>query len=58
MKPKWMRDEEARSDYGPSSGTLLKTILMGVGIAGAIDYLLNKNLLSFFIKTFNRFDFS
>ena len=42
MKPKWMRDEEARSDYGPSSGTLLKTILMGVGIAGAIDYLLNK----------------
>ena len=37
-----MRDEEAESDYGPSKGTLLKTLLMGVGIAGAIDYLLNK----------------
>ena len=42
MKPKWMRDEEAESDYGPSKGTLFKTLLMGVGIAGAIDYLLNK----------------
>ena len=37
-----MRDEEAESGYGPSGGTLLKTLLMGVGIAGAIDYLLNK----------------
>ena len=42
MKPKWMRDEEAESSYGPSGGTLLKTLLMGVGIAGAIDYLVNK----------------
>ena len=42
MKPKWMRDEEGESGYGPSKGTLLTTLLMGVGIAGAIDYLLKK----------------
>ena len=42
MKPKWMRDEEGESGYGPSKGSLLTTLLMGVGIAGAIDYLLRK----------------
>ena len=42
MKPKWMRDEEGDSDYGPSKGTLLTTLLMGVGIASGIDYLLKK----------------
>ena len=42
MKPKWMRDEEGESDYGPTAGTLLTTLLMGVGIAGGIDYLLKK----------------
>ena len=42
MKPKWMRDEEGESDYGPSKGTLLTTLLMGVGIASGIDYLLKK----------------
>ena len=42
MKPKWMRDEEAESDYGPTTGTILKTLLMGVGIAAAVDFLLNK----------------
>ena len=42
MKPQWMRDEEGESGYGPSKGSLLTTLLMGVGIAGAIDYLLRK----------------
>ena len=42
MKPKWMRDEEAESGYGPGKGTILKTLLMGVGIAAGIDYLLSK----------------
>lgn len=42
MKPKWMRDEEAESNYGFTGGTLLKNLLMGIGIAGAIDYLLKK----------------
>ena len=42
MKPKWMRDEESESDYGFTGATLFKNLLMGVGLAGAIDYLLKK----------------
>ena len=42
MKPKWMRDEEGSSDYGSVGGTLLKALLMGVGIAAGIDYLIDK----------------
>ena len=42
MKPKWMRDEEAESNYGFTGGTLLKNLLMGVGIAAGVDYLLKK----------------
>ena len=42
MKPKWMRDEEAESGYGSVGGTLLKALLMGVGIAAGIDYLIAK----------------
>ena len=42
MKPKWMRDEEAESNYGFTGATLFKNLLMGAGIAAAIDYLLNK----------------
>ena len=42
MKPKWMRDEEGSGDYGFTGGTILKNLLMGIGIAGAIDYLLKK----------------
>ena len=42
MKPKWMRDEEAESNYGFTGVTLFKNLLMGAGIAAAIDYLLKK----------------
>ena len=42
MKPKWMRDEEGESSYGSVGGTLLKALLMGVGIAAGVDYLLKK----------------
>ena len=42
MKPKWMRDEEGESGYGSVGGTLLKALLMGVGIAAGIDYLIAK----------------
>ena len=42
MKPKWMRDQEAEDDYGSVGGTLLKALLMGVGIAAGIDYLIAK----------------
>ena len=42
MKPKWMQDEEGSSDYGFTGGTLLKNLLMGVGIAAAVDFLLKK----------------
>ena len=42
MKPKWMQDEEAESSYGSVGGTLLKALLMGVGIAAGIDYLIDK----------------
>ena len=37
-----MRDEEAESSYGSVGGTLLKALLMGVGIAAGIDYLIDK----------------
>ena len=42
MKPKWMRDQEGASDYGFTTGTLLKSLLMGVGIAAGIDFLIAK----------------
>ena len=42
MKPKWMQDAEAAGDYGFTGGTLLKNLLMGVGIAAGVDYLLKK----------------
>ena len=42
MKPKWMRDEEGESDYVSVGGTLLKALLMGVGIAAGIDFLIAK----------------
>ena len=51
MKPKWMRDQEGASDYGFTTGTLLKSLLMGVGIAAAVDYLIAK-------KRKNRADFT
>ena len=46
-----MRDAEAEDDYGPTKGTILKTLLMGVGIAAGIDYLIAK-------KKKNRADFT
>ena len=42
MKPKWMQDEEGSSDYGFTGGTLLKNLLIGLGIGGGIEYLLKK----------------
>ena len=51
MRPKWMQDEEGESSYGPGKGTILKTVLMGVGIAAAVDYLIAK-------KRKNRADFT
>ena len=42
MKPKWMRDEEAESNYGSVGGSLLKALLMGVGGAAAVDFLIDK----------------
>ena len=51
MKPKWMRDEEGESGYGSVGGTLLKALLMGVGIAAGIDFLIDK-------KKKNKADFS
>ena len=51
MKTKWMRDQEAESDYGSVGGTLLQALLMGVGVAAGIDYLIAK-------KKKNKADFS
>ena len=42
MIPKWMRDQEAEAGYGPTKGSIFKTLLMGVGIAAAIDFLIAK----------------
>jgi len=42
MKPRWMEKDEAESGYGPTAVTLLKNLLMGVGIGGALEYLLRK----------------
>ena len=42
MKPRWMEKDEAESGYGPTAVTLLKNLLMGVGIGGALEYLLRR----------------
>ena len=42
MKPRWMEKEDAESGYGPTAVTLLKNLLMGVGIGGALEYLLRR----------------
>ena len=53
MKPRWMEKDEAESGYGPTAVTLLKNLLMGVGIGGALEYLLRrkkKNKESFTVQ--------
>ena len=52
MKPKWMEKDEAESGYGATASTLLKNLLMGVGIGGALEYLLRrkKNKESFTVQ--------
>ena len=42
MRPKWMEDAEGESSYGSVGGTLLKALLMGVGVAAGIDFLIAK----------------
>jgi hypothetical protein len=42
MRPKWMQDAEGESSYGSVGGTLLKALLMGVGVAAGIDFLIAK----------------
>jgi len=42
MRPKWMQDAEGESNYGSVGGSLLKSLLMGVGIAAAVDFLIAK----------------
>ena len=52
MKPRWMEKDKAESGYGPTASTLLKNLLMGVGIGGALEYLLRrkKNKESFTVQ--------